>query len=571
MSARLLRALAWLQWRLLVNGLKGAANRDSIEALSRWTGVLGPIVMAVLLVPAALLLAVAGGFAGWALAARPADETVVAFFLTFGFLVPLLWVVLRPLAFAGGERDQPGLLLRLLPLPDLVLHGLELVRAVLDPILLLFGAAAAALPLGVLASGRPGLALVAAAGSASFFGVLVALAAFVNLALRTLMRDRRRSELVALVLFLASLGIGIAPQLLGRGERRGAEPAAQARVRSAERRAPADDRPDQFPRALALLPSGAFACGLTAAAAGRAGEAALELGALTLLAAIGVVGTGALQRRLLETPASAGPRASTRGASASTVRIPGLSPGAAAVAATTLRATLRTVRGKMLVAGPLFGTSLFAVAFRNGGSEAPALLSRPELIAGLGVFIALGNLSALMCNQFAADGPGLALELLQPVAIRELLLGKAVAATALYAAVAGAALLPLPVIVHGLSPALLLAVWLAGLAAALLTAPVNALLAALLPKHMDMAKLGSTGKPHPVASVLSFASQLVALLPGVACLAVAPHLAGGAAAAPLLEVGLVVVAGLAARAALRPVARLVDARAENLVLVTGGR
>ena len=571
MTLRLVGAMAWLQWRLLVNGLRGGRRRDSVERFSRWSEVAAPAVLAVLLIPAILVMAAAGGFAGWVLATRPGSQAGVGFALALGFLVPMLWLVLRPLAFAAHGGAERGELLRLLPVPSSFLHRIELVRAAIDPLVLLAAAAAMGLPLGALAAGRPLLALVAVVAGALILAFFVCLAALLSLGMQMLLRDRRRGELVTLLLVLVLSAVGVAPQFFAHAPRtEPPRPAAATVAAPARRTAPEVPKPAfAIPAALRFLPSGLYAGAV--ASGGRGAEAALDLAALALLAALGYAATATLHGRLLETPATAGSRAARAPMRVRTASFPGLTSAASAAAAAQLLSVLRTVRGKMLLLSPLFTTTLFAVAFTRGDGRHAAFLAQPATIATIAVLIALANLASVTCNQFAADGSALVLEFLQPLGERDLLLGKLAAATVVFAASVAIALLPLFVIFPGVSPVLLLAVLLGGLATHFFLAPVNALLAAVFPKRVDLGKLGAAGKPHSVAALVSFAAQMAAALPAAACIFVALRVLGRLAFAPVFTGALATAAAIAAVAATPLVARAVVARRENLVMVAVGR
>ena len=568
--------MAWLQWRLLVNGLNGKRRRGSLERFSRWSDAAGAAVAAALLIPGVFVMTAAGGFAGWTLARRPGSVEGVVSVLAVGFLAPILWFVMRPLAYAGQGGVERGELLRLLPVPASFLHRVELFRAALDPVFLLFAAAALALPLGTLIGGRPAVALVAAAAGAALFAFFACLSALLALGMQLLLRDRRRGELVTLLLFLALSAAGVAPQFFARDHRAAERPRA---VATAPGHTPRARRPappgaalePEAPAAFKFLPSGLYATAVGAAAAGRGGEVGRNLGALVVLAALGYAVTATLHRRLLETPETSAVSASRGPLRVRTARVAGLSSAVSATAAVQLRAVLRTVRGKMLLISPLFTTTLFAVAFTRGGGSPPAFLAQPLAIAALAVFVALANLASITCNQLAADDSALVLEFLQPLGERDLLLGKLAASTAVFATSAAIALLPLAFIFPGVSAALLLAVLFGGLAAHFVLAPVNALLSTAFPKKVDLGKLGSAGKPHSTAAVASLAAQAVALLPIGGCILVAWRVLDNVALAPVFTGVLAVAAGIAAVAAMPLVARSVAARRENLVLVASGR
>jgi hypothetical protein len=575
MTLRLVKAMAWLQWRLLVNGLRGGRHRGSLETFSRWSEVVVPVLATVVLIPMTAVMAIGGGFAGWELARSPEHRAVVAFVLAIGFLVPLLWFLLRPLAFAGQSGFERGELLRLLPIPRSFLRRLELFRAVLDPIFLVFAAAALALPLGTLAAGRPLVTLVAIAGGVVLLAFFACFSAVLTLGMQVLLRDRRRGEAATLVIFLVLSTAGVVPQFFARDRHAAPAPAAARAARDprapGRRPRPVDAvRELEIPVALRVLPSGLYALGLADGSAGRGAGAALELGALAALAALAYAGTATLHRRLLDTPETSGGRVSHAAAIVRTARWPGLSPVVSATAAAYVHTVLRTVRGKMLLIGPAFTTVLFALVFTHGVSPA-GVMKQPLAIAALAVFIGLANLASVTCNQFAVDGSALVLEFLQPLGDRDLLLGKLAGATALFAVSLTVALLPLPVLFPGVSPALLLAVLFGGLAAHFVLAPVNALLSVLFPKSVDLGKLGSAGKPHSTAALVSFLAQGFALLPSAGCIAVAWLVLENLALAPVLTGAWMIAAWFLAVAALRLVARAVFARRENLVMVTMGR
>jgi energy-coupling factor transporter ATP-binding protein EcfA2 len=456
------------------------------------------------------------------------------------------------------------------------LHRVELFRAALDPIFLLFAAAALALALGTLIAGRPLLALLAAVAGALLLVFFACFSALLSLGMQMLLRDGRRGELATLLLFLGLSAAGVVPQFFAHEHRtaraRLLVTTAPAPLPRSGRPAPAGPEPAlEIPAALRFLPSGLYAAGVSAAGAGRGAAMGLDLGFLALLAALGYAATATLHRRLLETPETAGPRDSRAPMRVRAVWFPGLSATAAATAAAQLLALLRTVRGKMLLLSPLFTTTLFAVAFTRGDGRHATFLAQPVAIAGIAVLIALANLASVTCNQLATDDSALVLEFLQPLEERDLLLGKLAGSTVLFAASVTIALLPLFVIFPGVSPALLLAVLLGGLATHFVLAPVNALLSAVFPKKVDLGKLGAAGKPHSAAALLAFGAQIVAVLPAAACILVAWRVVGRLALAPVFTGVLAIAAGGAAVAAMPLVARAVVARRENLVMVAAGR
>jgi len=88
---------------------------------------------------------------------------------------------------------------------------------------------------------------------------------------------------------------------------------------------------------------------------------------------------------------------------------------------------------------------------------------------------------------------------------------------------------------------------------------------------VNLGRLGQAGKPHSTAAMLSFFAQGFALLPPAGCIAVAWLALKNLTLAPLLTGAWAIVVWFIAVAALRPVARAVAARRENLALVAMGR
>src|SRR5205085_9287024 len=55
---RILKAFAWLRWRMLVNALERTGSRDALERFSIAIEKLGPILAGILMIPSALGIAV---------------------------------------------------------------------------------------------------------------------------------------------------------------------------------------------------------------------------------------------------------------------------------------------------------------------------------------------------------------------------------------------------------------------------------------------------------------------------------------------------------------------------------
>ena len=104
-----------------------------------------------------------------------------------------------------------------------------------------------------------------------------------------------------------------------------------------------------------------------------------------------------------------------------------------------------------------------------------------------------------------------------------------------------------------------------------LLAPCGAILSALLPKTMDIGRIGQAGKPHPAASFLGVLCILAGAMPAAALVLGALLLFESPALALLL---VALWAGVAAALSL-PFFRLAESllarRRENLALVAAGR
>lgn len=58
---RILRAFAWMRWRVLLNSLERTGARDTLERLSLAVDQLGPIIAALLLVPSLIGMSLLSG------------------------------------------------------------------------------------------------------------------------------------------------------------------------------------------------------------------------------------------------------------------------------------------------------------------------------------------------------------------------------------------------------------------------------------------------------------------------------------------------------------------------------
>lgn len=578
-ALRLSRALIWLRWRSLVNLLRFSGRRGAGAAVSAWGGAAVRVFLGGLALVMALALAIGAGFAVWALAGgagAAGDQArgiaLLAPRLAFG----ILSVVVVIFAVLGGSRGggSGGNLVRLLLLPvsSRQLHATELAAALADPVLLVAMPAMLVLGFGTAVL-RPSGAAPALLAVALLAATLAALATAASFAAQILLRDRRRAELAAVLAVVVWLAVSVLPSALnpGRGERPKDDPAAEqpAAAEGVGRVA------ETFPLWFQPAPSEAFALTLAGAWAGDQGRAwrgaatlALELAALYGLSLV-------LWRRLVASPASASGR---RGGIASPLpglRAPGLTGAAAAVAWATVRSFWRTVQGKLALVMPALSLLVAALALRQvefAGQAVFATAWGGAALAIAAVALSLLSQQSVLSNQFAVDGAGLTRELVCPLSDRDLLLGKAAGGAVLTAAAMMPALLVGATLLRGPSPLLWpAAALLAGLGAYALLAPLVAWLSMLLPKAVDLSRVGQGGKPHGGAALIGFAALPFALMPPAALGALALAGWGSPTLLLLVEALWLVVAVAAAWFFLRFSESLLARRREAILLTIHDR
>ena len=230
------------------------------------------------------------------------------------------------------------------------------------------------------------------------------------------------------------------------------------------------------------------------------------LGALAGLLGLALVvqaASWAVFLRLLAGPSGSHARVAHGGAAWG--RLPGLSDGASAVARAQLRLHTRTPRGRIGLIMPLLITGVFATPTLLGRRGSPFHLSSVPPGAVLGVLAAafsLLSIGPIALNQFSSAGGGLVLEMLSPLADRDLIVGKAAGLTAAAMGRRSRASCVLAVLFPGTPPGLALAPPLAAAAACLAAAPVWALLSAIFPRKADLNSISRSGNPHGLATLL---------------------------------------------------------------------
>ena len=562
----ILRAIVGLEWRLTVNRLIRSTRRDALEQASRWSEVAVTTILIALGVPLALALLAAGAVAGWALAQGGAAANTVALVIGIVVAIPTVWAALQPFRALLGTTVERGVMLRLLPIPASTLRFLDAVRALTDPLVLVFLPALLFVGVGALAAGRPILAFFSLLVGLTYTGCIALLSNLLSLCVRLVLRGRRRAELVTLVFFLLVSVAGVLPQLAFRGHEKGDSHTTAAPIT----RGPAAAA-GGIPRSLRLLPPATYALALRDAAIKRWWDALASLAGLATMAALLYAAATPLYRRLLAAPAPAHAPAANRLSVRHPLHLPFVPGVAVAVAQTQLRILLRSVRGKATLLYPAVTTTLLALVFARPTGPVAALAVGPLVVGALALLICLTQVATLSANQFALHRQGLLLELLLPLEARQLLAGRALAFAVLAAGAMVVALLPLALLYPDQSAATWLSLLLGGIAAHVALAPLAAFLSAVFPKPTDLSRLGRAGQPHTAANLVTLLAGAVAIAPVAVWLAFAKNRSGPPWLAPLLPLVYLGVAVVASRFFLPVAARLFVARRDNLVMVAVGR
>jgi hypothetical protein len=554
---RIFRAFFWMRWRVLINSLERTGSRDTLERFSIAVGKLGPIMAMVILIPSAVLLFVLGITAGFGTATGSMPLPLEALrYLTF---LVLALTILSPIVLPTRDGGSVTRLL-LLPIPRTALYMAQVAGALADP----WTALTAVTLLGVAIGMAVGLsapgALTALAAGAAFLVIVLGLASLASSTIHLLLRDRRRGDIVMLLLVLVLPVIAIAPQFFFHEQR-----VAGRKLTRAERQARPPTRTERV--ALRVLPYAPSEMYYRAAKNAPApADAALPLAGLAIVG-LGVQLAGyAAYRRVLDMPANQGiRRAGSFGGLWNRV-IPGLSPAASAVAFTQLRLALRSPRGRATIGAPVVMPIILAgLSYQRGGLPIPGFQGHNGLaLAGIGCLGAILGLMPISMNQFAIDKAGFTRVMLSPISIGELLLGKA-SGNALI--VAGPMLfcfaLPL-LILPGGSPFLWLALGLAVVATFVLMAPAAAALSAMFPKAVDLNSIGTSSNAHQGAALLGMLAFVLSAAPSVLLTLVAAGWLHRPELAALFLIGWCALAFAISYLLFIPVRRLVASRCETL-------
>lgn len=553
---RILKAFAWMRWRMLINSLEKTGSRDALERFSLAIEKLGPLLAAILLVPSAIFLAALGVSAGYLLAT---GGTEMPFAAARYLLLPVpIVAAVGPLFLPAADRTNPVRLL-LLPITRATLYVAQSASAFGDPWNILMVPLVVGLPVGLAAGGALVPALLCAAMAVLLVVLIIGIASTATSALHLVVRDRRRGELAALLFIIIVPVVAMLPGLLDDDGRRGRrnEPLLPAWATEAGT------------RALAMYPSELFVNGTRAATQGNLSPAGAAAGGLAALALI-THGLGFLAfARVLESPGSTGGRRTARMRSGWGARLPGLSTGASAVALAHLRLAMRTPRGRSILLSPIAMFLIFGMLmYRSGGMDfGPLRLGGGLGLATFASFMCLLSILPIAMNQFAVDKAGLTMTLLSPLTDGDVLAGKA-AGNAL---VAGPPTLICVIaaflLFRGGTPALWLALLFGLVAVYLIVAPIAAICSATFPRAVDMNSIGRGSNAHGAAGLIGMLSFVVAGLPPALLALLATRILERPSLTPVLVGAWCVVAYVIGRLLFIPARRVFMTRRENLAML----
>ena len=551
---RLLTLFAWLRWRIFVNTLNKTSGRDAVQRTSLALERLAPILLVAILIPSAIALGVFGMVAGFQIV-RASHQAIWYELPRIVLFAGVLASVIGPALMPTGDRTNPVRLL-LLPIPARTLYVSHVAGALSDPWVFLQMPLLGGIGLGMLAAGSVAGAAVALAGGAMLALLVIGLAATTTTLIHLALRDRRRGEIIALVLIVFLPMIGFLPSMILRGERRSAERPPDWVVTTAR-------------RVMSVAPSELYVTSIRQGAGGTPGAAASRVAAIAALA-LGVQVAGlALFRRVLSAGGSGGPRRASSMQGLWTRIIPFASPGTSAVALALLRLAVRTPRGRATLLTPIALTVLFMfIIWRRGIVQIGPFNATSGLgFAAFVSFLALIASMPISMNQFAVDRAGLTMTLLSPLSTRQILAGKAIGTGLMTVPPALLCIALTALAFPGGSLALWLALVPAICATYTLTAPIALMLSAVFPRVVNMNSVGSNSNAHAVAGFAGLFVFVAAALPPVALALSAIAFLDRPFLAPVLALAWCPVAFVIAQLLLRPAEKIFERRRENLAML----
>lgn len=563
-----LSAWAWLRWRTFMNTIERSERVDRVARLSGALEALGPIVVAVMMIPAALMAIVFGMATGYGLASGEMWGVPSMHAMRVVLFLVILLTVMGPIVLPSGRGIASLPRLLLLPVPHRALFAGELLGGLAEPWTLFGSLLVIMVPVGALVAGHVTLALVGATGATLLVMALLAIGALSGALLHVLMRDRKRGEWMVVAFFTLIPLAAMTPMLIAGASADGDdwEQEFESRMGAMVER-PANG-------ALAAFPGELYVAALARTAGVSPGHTAVPLAGLALMTAGAVGGGWTLWKRTIDRGGISRGRSKDVRAGAglpSSLRMM-LTPRRA-VAFTFLQHVARTARGRATVLPSVVMTLVFAgfVGAKGGMMLGKIPLSDGFSLAVFGVMMAFLTMIQLWMNQFAIDRAGLTMLCLQPMTSSQILSGKMAGAATLIAALAA---LPIGAGLLVGTPRSLehwIVLILGSVAAFVVIAPLAAILSAVFPKHVDLASIGQKSNAHAAAGFIGMLVVFAAAAPAVAAALVGFRvLDSGYAAVGLSAAWLVAAIGL--HWVLRKLAvRVFENRRESLMAVAKGR
>jgi hypothetical protein len=548
-----------MRWRMLVNALERTSARDTLARFSIAIEKLGPLLALALLIPSIVALFVLGIVAGFGVATG--SWTLPFQFVRFFLLASVAVTLFGPVILPARDADHVVRLL-LLPVSRLTLYVAHVTSALADPWVLLTVPMVLGVPVGLAIGLHFVTAAAALAAGLAFVVFLAGLTSLAASVIHLLLRDRRRGDLVMLIVVVLISSAAMLPSLMQVSR------AGHRRLTRAERQALPPSTADLAIRRVApYVPSELYRNATLDSQRGSS-RAAFPLAGLVAVALAAQAAAFAAFRRVLDMPVSMGARTAGAFGGIWERAIPGLTRGASAVALTQLRLALRSPRGRQSMLMPEIVFAMFAVVLaRNGDIPFPGLKHAGGLgLAIFGCLISMLATGPFAFNQFAVDRAGFTRQMLVPLSVRDLLMGKAVgnmlimAAPALLCWAAAAILFP------GAGPALWIAIPIAFTSAYLVFAPLAAIVSAVFPRTVDLGSIGSKSNAHQAANLLGVLSIVVSAAPPLGLALAAVWLLDRAPLVPVLLAVWCAAAYGVFQLLLMPTRRFVESRREDLGL-----
>lgn len=479
-----LKALAWLRWRLFVNGSVHAMRRDLLRRFAGWAQPVTLVAMGLAFVPSGIVLSLAAAVFGWAAVTQRLDAESTRTLLRIAALFFVLGGVVMPIAH-GGRSALPAISrLLLLPIDRRLLHRMHFAAGLFEPVLLFLTFPLILMPLGVAVGGRPAGAVLALVAGVCLVLFEAGIGSWLYSWTVLFLSQRRRAQTIFLVVICAACALGFAPLLFQN----------------------VSVPPEVLEELWLLNPPGElYMLAVTGAAGGDFLPAlAGVLGLALAAAAVYRLSRHAYGRVLVMTAGSAPSSPSKPTELQRTLRLPGLGKDASLVASYQLRMALRTVVGKTALLQPSLMVGLFGVLLLRAWNELPELVTSN---ASLLLLLFAAGLAALapmsfQFNQFALDRGGATQLALLPLGAEDVVRGKAVAhlllaATGFAPAAVTAVLFtrpdPLTALAGGSAVGLIL------LSSQFLLTPVGVVASALLPRAVNFNKPFTESQPHNLA------------------------------------------------------------------------